>query len=326
VRGYTLAWFLQTYFGRRAVDVLSSGEWRRSPIAADTICLGLPTTLTAEQIAVGLAACRYRRLVAFDYLDQHELAWTPEQEEALRPLTNQYLKPWFEAAWNYDLLMGLLPIRHYRRFTYGIMADRLLRRLAGAPTPRYDVAFLGRPNRTRVVVDGGIEKMDQRIDWLREIKGASPPLKFWGGLSDADHTEFGEIVAKYGDFSDLFHAGGKVTYPDYFRALRRSRVLLAPGGNVPWSYRHYECLYAGGVVVTIDYTQRNMLVPLPRENMIHVAHGAPVMPAIEQALELSRRRPELAQENYRHLERYLRFGAYSAKRPALIERFVRQFY
>jgi hypothetical protein len=220
--------------------------------------------------------------------------------------------------------MGLLPIRHYRRFTYGILTDRTLRKFTGPPTPRYDVAFLGRPNRTRIIVNGQIEKLDQRIDWLREIRYADPPLKFWGGLSDADHTEFGEILAKYGDISDLFYAGGKVAYPTYYNAIRQSRVLLAPGGNVPWSYRHYECLYAGGAVVTIDYREREMLVPLPRDDMVHVPDGGAVLPAIDDALELSRRRPKLAEENFRHLEQYLRCGAYSAKRPALIERFVTQ--
>ena len=61
-----------------------------------------------------------------------------------------------------------------------------------------------------------------------------------------------------------------------------------PGGNVPWTYRHYESLYAGGVVATIDFRQRDMLVPLPRENMVHVPDGAPIVPAVREAIEMSR--------------------------------------
>jgi hypothetical protein len=186
------------------------------------------------------------------------------------------------------------------------------------------VAFLGRPNRTRFIVDGQVQKIDQRIDWLRELKALNPPLSLWGGLTGANHTEFHEIEAKYGDVSDLFYVGGEVTFPTYFRALRHSRVILAPGGNVPWSYRHYEGLYAGGVVVTIDYRGRDMLVPLPRENMVHVPDGGSLVPAVREALDLSRRRPTLGEDNFQHLEQYLRFGAYSRSRPALIERFIAQ--
>ena len=67
-----------------------------------------------------------------------------------------------------------------------------------------------------------------------------------------------------------------------------------------------------------------MLVPLPRESMIHVADGAPVVPAVRAALELSRTRPELAEENFDHLERYLHWGSYAKNRTALIERFMAQ--
>jgi hypothetical protein len=102
-------------------------------------------------------------------------------------------------------------------------------------------------------------------------------------------------------------------------------VLLSPGGNAPWTYRHYECLYAGGVVVSIDFRERDMLVPLPRANMVHVPDGAPVLPAVREALAWSRDRPALAEENFAHLERYLQFGSYAKNRVALIERFVAQF-
>jgi hypothetical protein len=67
-----------------------------------------------------------------------------------------------------------------------------------------------------------------------------------------------------------------------------------------------------------------MLVPLPTERMVHVPDGESVLPAVREAMELSRRRPELGEENVTHLERYLRFGAYSSRRPALMERFVAQ--
>src|SRR5262249_46797467 len=100
--------------------------------------------------------------------------------------------------------------------------------------------------------------------------------------------------------------------------------LLAPGGNVPWSYRHYECLYAGGIVVTNDFRERDLLVPLPRDGMIHVPDGQPVVPAIREALAWSRWRPQLADDNRAHLERYLSCAGYSRRRSPLVDRFLAQ--
>ena len=322
VRGLALAWFLRTYFGRRRVAICTPAEYRRSPAAADTIFLGLPSTLAAEEIASLSRRCR--RLVPFDYLDQQKLAWTEEQEAVLREYTDLYLKPWFEPSWNYGLRMGLLPLRRYGRFTAAVVFDRTLGRLRRRPEPEYDVAFLGRPNRTRMFQNGKFTKIDQRVAWLCELRREAPDIRFWGGLVDMSQREQRWLRLKFGDLSDLNHTESKVGFATYYRAMQRSRVLLAPGGNVPWSYRHYECLYAGGVVVTIDYRERDMLVPLPRAGMIHVPDGASVLPAVRAALALSRERPELREENIAHLERYFWFGAYSRRRPALIERFIEQ--
>ena len=67
-----------------------------------------------------------------------------------------------------------------------------------------------------------------------------------------------------------------------------------------------------------------MLVPLPVHNMIHVADDQPVLPAIDQALELRDRRPEITEENVCFLERYLYYGDYSRKRPVLMDKFMSQ--
>ena len=52
--------------------------------------------------------------------------------------------------------------------------------------------------------------------------------------------------------------------------------------------------------------------------------AAPVLPAVHEALELSRRTPQLGEQHFAHLEQYLRFGAYSSRRPALLNRFTAQ--
>jgi hypothetical protein len=324
VRGYTLAWFLRTYFGRRRVGIATPAEFRKSPVAADMLFLGLPTSLTPDEITSLLGGGAYRRIVLFDYLDEQHLAWTPEQEAALRPLTRHYLKPWRESAWDYDLKMGMLPIRRSARLSSAILLDRVRRKLGRTPSPQYDVAFLGQPNDTRVIVDGEVRIIDQRFQWLNDLKRQAPDLSFWGGFIGGDRAIIDRLTAEHGDFSHLYYPGGRVGFPKYYGAIRRSRVLLAPGGNVPWTYRHYECLYAGGVVVTIDFTKRDMLIPLPTEGMVHVPDGTSVVPYVREALELSCQQPTIGEANYAHLERYLRFGTLSRTRKELINRFLKQ--
>lgn len=325
VRGYALLWFLRTYFGRRRVKKLTPEQFRRRGAPrAETLFIGLPSTLTPDEIHRLVDAVRPRRVVAFDYHDRHQLAWTPEQEPAIRAHTRRYFKPWFEPSWNYDLDMGLLPLRTNPKLFAAIALDRVWARFGRRPEPQYDVAFIGRPNRTRLFVDGDIVKYDQRIEWLLELKQQAPELRLWGGLSHGDDPGLPQQVAKYGPLEHLRAPSGRINFGSYWRAMRRSRVLLAPGGNVPWTYRHYECLYAGGVVVSIDYNKREMLVPLPREGMIHVPDGASVVPAVREALEVSRSRPELGEQNFAHLERYLHYGGYARNRTALIERFTAQ--
>jgi hypothetical protein len=321
VRGQTLAWFLRTYFGRRHVALRRPGERRAPPArATEAVFVGLPTSLEPDQIRAIAAP----RVIPFDYLDAHELAWTESQAVAFRERTDVYLKPWFEPAWDYGLRMGMLPIRRYARFTAALFADRLLGRRRRSAAPQYDVAFLGRPNYTRLYVDGRIEAVEQRVEWMLELKRHAPDLKVYGGLVEVDAARRTGLEQRYGPLDDLWAADVKVGFSRYYRTLQNSRVLLAPGGNVPWTYRHYECLYSGAVVATIDYRSRDMLVPLPRDLMEHVPDRGPLLPSVRAALERSHQEPDLAEQVYRRLEQYLRWGAYHRSRRALLDRFLSQ--
>ncbi|HMO86611.1 MAG TPA: hypothetical protein PKC18_16995, partial [Lacipirellulaceae bacterium] len=303
VRGHALTWFLRTYLGRRAVVLRAPQQVGEEPLPrTEHLFVGLPTSLTSDGLRRLVAQAQPRRLVAFDYYDRHELAWTMDQEQAFRESNALYFKPWHDPGWTYDLTMGLLPLRTNPRLAAAVAGDRLLRHIGWRPRPRYDVAFLGRPNRTRICVDGQIRKLDQRIDWLRELKREAPELKLWGGVTHAPDPQDYSANRRVPDISDLKFPQSSVGFFCYWRELRRARVLLAPGGSAPWTYRHYECLYAGGVVATIDFRKRDMLVPLPREGMVHVPDGEPVLPAVRQAIEVGQRRPQLAEENVAHLE------------------------
>ena len=326
VRGYALVWFLRTYFGRRRVRVCTPKQIRDdADVSAKRCLIGLPSSLTAEDLDRLAARAGDAKFAMFDYRDQHELAWTTEQEPALRRLSNQYLKPWFEPSWDYDLRMGLLPIRRYGRFTTALRIDRAISKVGIQDERNYDVGFVGRPNLTRFYEEGEIRFVDQRAQWIHDLKRQAADLRFWGGLVGIDDERRKSLESKFGDISSLLHSQQKVRFGEYYRSLKRSRVVLAPGGNVPWTYRHYECLYSGAAVVSIDYRRRDMLVPLPRDLMIHVPDGQCVAPAVQEALERFRRERDLGQKCIAHLERYLLFGAYSRRRSALIQRFVSQF-
>lgn len=322
LRGSSLVWFLRTYFGRRQVGQLTPAQLRRrGQTSADTVFLAFPSSLGEED----LRHLSYRRLVLLDYLDQHELACSPEQAAFLRSRTDLYLKPWFEAAWQRDLRMGMLPIRRHGRTTWAIRLNRWIGQSLGSkPAPLHDVAFVGRPNFTQFYQDGHIRNIDQRLEWVRDLRREAADLDFWGGLVEMDAELKQELSEKHGPIDDLICSRHKVNYFAMYYHMWRSRVVLAPGGNVPWTYRHYEALYCGAVVVTVDYRRRDMLIPLPRERMIHVPDGESVLPAVRQAMEWSHARPDLGRRNIEHLEQYLADGNYSRRRPALAERFLRQ--
>ncbi len=162
---------------------------------------------------------------------------------------------------------------------------------------------------------------NQRVQWLLELRDHGPRLRLWGGLLEP--TISPELRARHGDLTG-FTLREKVPFWRYFRALQQSRVALTPEGNAPWSYRHYEAIYARALIVTNDFRPITTLIPLPDEGMIHVEPHQPVLPAIERALALRRERPEVLEENVRFLERFLDRGMYSRRRPALWERFLAQ--
>ena len=100
--------------------------------------------------------------------------------------------------------------------------------------------------------------------------------------------------------------------------------MLTPAGNARWSYRHYEAIYAGALLVSTDFRSVRMLIPLPLDNMQHVADHAPVVPVIAAALERLAREPSLPRQNIDFLETYLQDGDYDCRKPRLMDEFLSQ--
>jgi hypothetical protein len=218
----------------------------------------------------------------------------------------------------------MLPLRTHRQLYLSIAWDRLRRAFRRPPERKFDVGFLGRSNRTAVLsASCEIEYLHQRVGWLRELRDHAPDLTLAGGLTEWDSDHFRKRTESEPDLPGLCYRRNSVTFPAYWRLVSNCRVLLSPGGNAPWTYRHYEALYAGAAVVSIDFRSRDMLVPLP-PGMIHAPDGAPVVPSIREALALYESRPTLAEENFAHLERYLHYGSFAKNRTALIARFTAQ--
>jgi hypothetical protein len=318
VNGQTLVRFLRTYAGHGAVGCCSAAELLRgSPMSAETVFLGLPSPVDDRH----LARLRSRHLVLYDLFDHHYPLWSDANRALLRGASGLYLKAWNDERWDFGVTMGVAPIRRYLKLRLALDRDRLRRALGGSDRPhRHDVLFLGAATMRDSGGDPALAP-NQRVDWLLEVTSRGGHLELWGGLIGRTMAPW--LLERYGDLS-RFTLREKVPFRRYFRALQQSRVALTPEGNAPWSYRHYEAIYARALIVTNDLRPIRTLIPLPNEGMVHVEPGQPVLPAIERALALRREQPGLLEENVRFLERYLDRGLYSRRRPELWERFVAQ--
>jgi hypothetical protein len=314
VRGKTLSRFLRIFHGWRSVESISTAALQQAgQKVCDTLFIGMPSAVRPAD----LARVRFRTAVLFDYLDSPGASWGNADRDFLRSLTNRYLKAWTQPGWDPGLQFGVLPIRRYpglvayvraRRATAWLRSDEERRRI-------YDVAFAGYPT--------GRPERNQRIAWVREVRAAPDRYRFWGGLIDSPLTR--NCLQQSPDADEgLLLARRRLGFFTYFHRLLQSRVALTPTGNAPWSYRHYEAIYAGAIVVTCDFRQIRTLIPLPLDGMIHVPEGASVLAPIDRALALRRQCPELAQANIRFLEQYLHDSDYTRRKPELMDRFLAQ--
>jgi hypothetical protein len=309
-RGLNLYWFLKTWHAG-AVRTVPSSALAGGSHSCDVLFVGLPTELRKDD----LARVKYRQLVLFDYEDQTKL-FIEGASAYLADLTDRYLKVWNEPGWPAPWKFGVLPIRRQSRLPLYLRWLAFTRMLGAKPPRReYDVAFLGAPTGDQVV--------SQRVKWMQEVRGKPQPFTFWGGLV-ASQWSRDRLGAAGVDWEPLLYEGGRVNYTAFFDMMRKARVVLTPEGNAPWSYRHYEAIYAGAIPVSCDLRKVKTLIPLPLDGMVHVPKDAPVVPKIEEGLTLPGRKPDVHASNLAFLERYLTYGNYDRKKPELMAAFDAQ--
>jgi hypothetical protein len=203
----------------------------------------------------------------------------------------------------------------------------LYRRVTGRPHRRHhDVCFFGSPTRIAESKDGQLVPYDQRVEWLLELTRPESPFSLFGGLAPArsERHQFAELQSKYGDLARITWARRRINFFSYFYHLCCSKVALVPAGNARWTYRHYEAIYAGAAVVSTDFRQCDLLVPLPQNGILMVPDHAPVTPAVAEAMRWHSECPDRLEENRRFLETYFTHGRFSRKKPAAFERLVAQ--
>ena len=309
-----LYWLLKEYFGVSAVQLMTPSQLlRSSPESTDVLFVAVPTRVHKQH----LSRIRYRRLVLYDSSDVDGIRFNYSDRDFLLSETNLCLKNWRDSNWKLGVDIGLLPIkwRPWNKLRMALWRQSVMRRFRQLPTKSFDVGFVARPT--------GDFTRNQRVAWLVDLKRRRPDLKLWGGLVGG--KKWRKIAAQSHDsdiFASLWIKRKKVTFLEYFRGLCQSKVALAPCGFAPWSYRHYEAIYARSLVVSNDLSDIELLIPLPPDGIVQVRDNESVVPAVERALALYDESPEILESNVEYIERWFDRGTYSRRRHDLIDRFL----
>ena len=310
-----LYWFLSEYFGRSSVTLIRPSQLLTSPskYKTDWLFVGLPTSLSKKH----LKRIDFRRLVLYDSSDFNGVNFNYSDKSLLLSETNLCLKNWRDKRWGFDYSIGLLPIKRPPLNNWLPLAIRVASvkdRLGFLHKKCYDIGFVGRPS--------GDYAGNQRLRWLMDLKTHRPNLKFWGGLvGDKSRRKTLEQLWDAKVLDSCWLSRRRIGFLQYFSGLLRSKVTLAPAGYAPWTYRHYEAIYARSVVVSNDLSCYEFLVPLPREGIIEVSEGESVVRGVDAALALCESSPEILNANIEYLKRWLDMGTYSRGKRDTLDRF-----
>ncbi len=315
-----LYWFLCEYFGRSSVTLTRPSELLRlgTKHKTDWLFVGLPTTLSEQH----LQRLDFNRMVMYDSTDLHGVNLDYSNKSLLFSHTNTCLKNWRDDRLDYPCDIGLLPIKRpplNNKMHAAVRMASAKKRCGFAAGKNFDVGFVARPT-------GDMTK-NQRVRWLIDLKSQRPDLSLWGGLVGGRPWQ---EVAKKSKSCDLqvlescWLNRRKIGFFQYFAGLCQSKVSLAPAGYAPWTYRHFEAIYARSIVVSNDLSHHEFLIPFPREGMIEVPDGGSIVDGIEAALRMYETSPDVVESNVQHLNRWLDDGSYSRKRRETVDRFWAQ--
>ena len=99
-------------------------------------------------------------------------------------------------------------------------------------------------------------------------------------------------------------------------ALRRAQTIAGLQLN--------QLAHALKLEIPTDLRRARTLIPMPLDKMVHVGQHEPIVPAVQRALEMRRRHPQMAAENIDFLEQFLDYGDYTRRKPALMDLFLDQ--
>lgn len=311
-----LYWFLCEYYGRSSVTLTRPSELLRlnRKHKTDWLFVGLPTTLSDEH----LKQIDFDKMVLYDSTDLHGVKLEYSDQSFLFSHTNTCLKNWRDDRLDYPCDIGLLPIKRPPLNNKMHAAARMAstkHRFGWNSEKRFDVGFVARPT-------GDMSK-NQRVQWLVDIKSQRPDWKLWGGLVGGRPWQ--DVARKASADLQVLEScwlnRRKVGFFQYFSGLSQSKVALAPAGYAPWTYRHFEAIYARSVVVSNDLGHHEFLIPFPRDGMVEVVDGGSIVDGIESALTMYETNRDVVELNVQHLNRWLDDGSYSRKRRDTVDRF-----
>ncbi len=306
-----LYWFLREYFGAGSVQLIRPSELldRVTPLVTDYLMVGVPTRLNQQH----MLGVKCTRVILYDSSDHHGINFLYSDEKFLLTLTDCCLKHYRDRRWQLPMRIGLLPVKrppinrlHRKLKTRG---GSTVLQLSQRP---YDVGFVARPT--------GDVRENIRCRWWIELVENAPELRRWGGLVGREkwRKEFPEASVP----DACWMKRKKVRFSEYFDGLLHSKVALAPAGYAPWTFRHYEAIYAGCMLVTEDLSPFEFLVPIPEQSRVQVGEDESLTEGVRRAIQLGEGEPSRLLEAREELDRWMSLGRYSQRCSHTLERFM----
>lgn len=159
----------------------------------------------------------------------------------------------------------------------------------------------------------------QRKAWVEELVKQSACRVRVGLFDNASYPLDQVFLENPTRFSHPFLGPGL-----YMLMMYLSQVCVAPAGNAKWTYRHYEAIQAGSVLVSTDLRRLSLFIPLPEEGILYVPDHAPVWPVVATALAALGGFQGIIRRNQAYMSEYLHNGNYVAAKPKPFFAFMQQ--